>query len=163
MKTQQNLPEELKMFEPLFNGPYLNQSNLKSVFFVERKKMIFNSPNIFGEKKNFPSDNECDYFVAEFWFEYPSINKQQSTYFVYSHIFNLKLEDLAKEIEIENKSLTEYEILSTPEMVAEMIEKNYDNVKSILLDINENGDYKSLAIKIVEYRGKTFLKRNYRL
>lgn len=155
MSTEQKLPEELKMFETLFNGENLNQSNLKSVFFVERENMTFNSPNIFDNKKNFPRDNEGDYFVAEFWFEYPSNNKHPSTYFVYSHVFYLDLEKLAEEIkeELDKKNIHSYSKISTPELFAKYVELNYDKVKKALLNISVNNDYKPLSIMICNDRG----------
>jgi hypothetical protein len=159
MTTQQKLTEELKMFEPFFNGQNLNKSNLQSVFFVEEDNMTFGSPNKFDGKKNFPQNcmGAERYFVAEFWFEYPSAMRLPSTYFIYSHIFQLDLTQLEIELkaELENNNFAGYKILSDPESVAVFVESNYDTIKHLLFGKNGKDDYRTLAQEMVKKRGQT--------
>ncbi|WP_395050302.1 hypothetical protein [Flavobacterium sp.] len=153
------MPEELKMFESFFNGQNLNKCNLRSVFFVEDDMMTFGSPNKFDGKKNFPVNckGAKKYFVAEFWYEYPSAMRLPSTYFIYSHIFQLDLTQLEEDIKIEkeNNNLVGYEILSDPESVAVFVESNYDTIKHVLFGKNGKDDYRTLAQEMVKKRGQT--------
>jgi|GEM_PF-6968050 len=163
MSINKNLPNELKMFEPFWNGQNLNKSNLQSVFFVEEDNMTFGSPNKFDGKKNFPQNcmdaERC--FVAEFWFEYQSAMRLPRTYFVYSHIFQLDLTQLEIELkaELENNNLARYKILSDPESVAVFIESKYDNIKHLLFGENGKDDYRTLAKEMVKERGRLVGKK----
>lgn len=148
MSTDQNFPEELKMFEPLFKGEYLNKNNLQSVFFVEENKVTFDSTNNFQAYKNFPKQ----YFVAEFQFPYSS-GMRIGNYFVLSHVFQLDLAQIKTEIE----EIGGAPILYNPKSVAVFIEKNFDSVtvQKILFGENGNDIYSTLAQEMLKKGGGT--------